>query len=60
MMRPRVLSFLVAFLIITVAFSVAFMNPVSADDDPEDWEPDNDEAIYLRPGGPWSNKKLQL
>ena len=55
MMKTRVLSFLAAFLIITVAFTVAFMDPVSADD-PQDWEPDNDEAIYLRPGDPGITK----
>ncbi len=50
MMKTRVLSLLVAFLIITVAFSVAFMDPVSADDDPEDWEPYNGESILKKEG----------
>ena len=44
MMRSKVLTFLVAFLIITVAFSVVFMDPFSADD-PEDWEPEKCESI---------------
>ena len=49
MMKTRVLSFLAAFLIITVAFSVAFMEPVSADD-PLDWEPYNGESILKKEG----------
>jgi len=44
MMKSRVLTLLVAFLIITVVFSVAFMDLVSADD-PEDWEPERCESI---------------
>ena len=36
--------FLSVFMLISIAFSVAMVDPVTAD---ENWEPDNEEVIYL-------------
>ena len=40
-------TWIAVLLLMTVGFSVAFLNPVTAE---EEWEPDNDEVLYLQDG----------
>ena len=46
-MKSKVTVFFVAFLLVTVVFSIAFTDTVSASGG--EWENDNDEAIWFRP-----------
>jgi len=46
-MRSKILSFILALLLVAVVFSMEFTFPVAAEENY--FEPDNDEAIYLFP-----------
>ncbi len=46
-MKSKILSFILALLLVAVVFSMAFTFPAAAEEN--DFEPDNDEAIYLFP-----------
>ena len=53
MMKSKFFSFVLALLLVAVVFSMAFTFPATAEED--EFEPDNDEAIYLQSLGEMHN-----